>query len=112
MDSTKTNELFDPDPLSMCMIPEWVGMDFGKPVPYHKSGISRGMMPMGFSLIINMNYFIMISPRMDFYGHKNSYRHLHRIRRRPQQRIILVAQPYLGQEERIFTWENGKAHFW
>ena len=32
MDSTKTNELFDPDPLSMCMIPEWVGMDFGKPV--------------------------------------------------------------------------------
>lgn len=32
MDSTKTNELFDPDPLSMCLIPEWVGMDFGKPV--------------------------------------------------------------------------------
>ena len=59
MDSTKTNELFDPDPLSMCMIPVnlW---------PYHKSGISRGMMPMGFSLIINMNYFIMISPKDGF----------------------------------------------
>ena len=49
MDSTKTNELFDPDPLSMCMIPNgwaWISVNLW---PYHKSGISRGMMPMGFS---------------------------------------------------------------
>ncbi len=48
MDSTKTNELFDPDPLSMCMIPEWVGMDFGKPVALSQIRYLRGMMPMGF----------------------------------------------------------------
>lgn len=66
MDSTKTNELFDPDPLSMCMIPEWVGMDFGKPVALSQIRYLRGMMPMGFSLIINMNYFIMISPKDGF----------------------------------------------
>ena len=64
MDSTKTNELFDPDPLSMCLIGwAWISVNLW---PYHKSGISRGMMPMGFSLIINMNYFIMISPKDGF----------------------------------------------
>ena len=100
MDSTKTNELFDPDPLSMCMIPEWVGMDFGKPVALSQIR-SRGMMPMGFSLIINMNYFIMISQGWISMGIKTATGTYIEYDDVPSNGLYWLRNHTLGQEERI-----------
>ena len=30
----------------------------------------------------------------------------------PSNGLYWLRNQTLGQEERIFTWENGKAHFW
>jgi len=113
MDSTKTNELFDPDPLSMCMIPEWVGMDFGKPVAlsqirYLPRNDANGIFPDN-----QYELFYYDFPQgwisMGIKTATGTYIEYDDV---PSNGLYWLRNHTLGQEERIFTWENGKAHFW
>ena len=113
MDSTKTNELFDPDPLSMCMIQEWVGMDFGKPVAlsqirYLPRNDANGIFPDN-----QYELFYYDFPQgwisMGIKTATGTYIEYDDV---PSNGLYWLRNHTLGQEERIFTWENGKAHFW
>jgi len=112
-DPTEVQALFDSSPLTYATIPHWVGMDFGHPV-----GISRirylprndanGIYPGNEYELLCYRFpegwtsSGVQSPE----GYELTYRQI------PAGGLYWLRNLTCGREERIFTWENGKARFW
>ena len=113
IDSLRAQALFDDSPLTYSAIYSWIGLDFGRPV-----GISRirylprndanGIYPGNEYELLYYRFpegwtsLGIKSPE----GYEIEYDQV------PSGGLYWLRNLTCGQEERIFTWENGEARFW
>lgn len=112
-DTTHFQLLEDKDPLTLLQFRGWIGMDFGRPVSLSEirllgrgdgNGIYPGQQYELFYYDFPAGWISLGSQTASDY--KLSYKRV------PAEGLYWLRNLTTGKEERIFTWESGKAHFW
>ena len=112
LDSIRAQGILDHDPLTMGNF-QWIGMDFGKPVSiskirYLSRNDANGIFPDNDYELFYYDFpqgWVSLGVKTAT-GYQLEYDQV------PTGGLYWLRNHTTGQEERIFTWENGKARFW
>lgn len=113
LDSIKAQGVLDNDPLTMSNIAKQIGMDFGKPVRiscirYLARNDANGIYPDNDYELFYYDFpegWVSLGLQTAT-GYELTYDQVQ------SAGLYWLRNLTSGQEERIFTWENGKARFW
>lgn len=113
VDSIRARAILDDTPLTFGTIYTWIGMDFGKPVSisqirYLPRNDANGIFP-GNEYEL---FYYQFPEGWKSLGIKTPDECEVEYNQIPAGTLYWLRNHTAGQEERIFTWENGKARFW
>ena len=113
IDSTRARPILDDTPLTFGTIQTWIGMDFGKPVSISKirylpRNDANGIFP-GNEYEL---FYYHFPEGWKSLGIKTTGEYELEYDQVPAGALYWLRNLTAGQEERIFTWENGKVRFW
>lgn len=113
IDSTRARPILDDTPLTFGTIRTWIGMDFGKPVSISKirylpRNDANGIFP-GNEYEL---FYYHFPEGWKSLGIKTTGEYELEYDQVPAGALYWLRNLTAGQEERIFTWENGKVRFW
>lgn len=112
MDSLSTIALSDSNPLTVCNVPSWVGMDFGQAVTLSEIRFlghndANGIYPGNTYELLYYSFpegWISLDLQT-----ARDYKLEYEV---PANALYWLRNRTTGWEERIFTWENGQVRFW
>lgn len=113
VDSVQAQAIFDDSPETYGSVKDWLGMDFGKPVSISKIRYLTRNDANGIYPDNDYELFYYRYPEgWHSLGIKTATGYELNYDRVPAGALYWLRNLTAGQEERIFTWENGRARFW